>query len=348
MKKKFVVHFVVLFFLFCSLAYAQTNTLTIIGANAKIGTENNLVVLHLTNSIPLRGIQLTLSYPQALSVGNISKTTRTKDLLIQYHEPVSGQINVLIYSFSNENILPDTGSIADMTFDVFPHALPEYHPLELKDIYASGLNGQNVELEIIDGVFVIEDNATPVELINFEAHFLREEDVVTLQWSTRSETNNYGFEIQRGTGGMAFEKIGFVEGRGTTSNTHLYRFIDSNISSDLINYRLKQINFDGSSQFSETFSVTRSTPSNYKLYQNYPNPFNPTTVISYQLPQQSYVELVISNMAGQMVTRLVSEQQAEGRYQYEWDAGDMVSGVYFYRIMADQQFVQMKKLILLK
>jgi hypothetical protein len=84
------------------------------------------------------------------------------------------------------------------------------------------------------------------------------------------------------------------------------------------------------------------------LHQNYPNPFNPTTTISYQLPVSSNVELTIYSMAGQMVTRLVSEQQAEGRYQYEWDAGDMASGVYFYRIMAGQQFVQMKKLILLK
>ncbi len=88
-------------------------------------------------------------------------------------------------------------------------------------------------------------------------------------------------------------------------------------------------------------------PETFSLNQNYPNPFNPSTIISYQLPQQSNVELAIYNMAGQIVSSLVSEQQSAGSYQYEWDADGLVSGVYFYRITAGE-FVKVKKLLLLK
>ena len=88
-------------------------------------------------------------------------------------------------------------------------------------------------------------------------------------------------------------------------------------------------------------------PETFSLNQNYPNPFNPSTIISYQLPQQSNIELVIYNMAGQIVTSLVSEQQSAGSYQYEWNAGGLASGVYFYRITAGE-FVKVKKLLLLK
>ena len=88
-------------------------------------------------------------------------------------------------------------------------------------------------------------------------------------------------------------------------------------------------------------------PSAFVLHQNYPNPFNPTTTISYDLPQQSNVELAIYNMAGQNVAKLVSEQQTAGSYQYEWHAGDLASGVYIYQLKTDT-FTASHKLLLLK
>jgi len=88
-------------------------------------------------------------------------------------------------------------------------------------------------------------------------------------------------------------------------------------------------------------------PKSFILHQNYPNPFNPITNISYQLPVSNKVELTIHNITGQKVATLVSKLQSAGSYNYEWDASELASGVYFSRITAGD-FVQMKKLILLK
>ena len=92
---------------------------------------------------------------------------------------------------------------------------------------------------------------------------------------------------------------------------------------------------------------TKAIPSKYMLHQNYPNPFNPKTVISYQLPVASDITLSIYSITGQKVATLVSEIQTPGNHKYEWDASNMASGVYYYRLTADN-FVGMKKLILLK
>jgi len=86
----------------------------------------------------------------------------------------------------------------------------------------------------------------------------------------------------------------------------------------------------------------------YHLFQNYPNPFNPKTVISYQLPVSTEVELAILNLTGQKVATLVSSRQTAGIHKYEWDASGLTSGLYFYRITAGQMLAQTKKLILLK
>jgi len=92
-------------------------------------------------------------------------------------------------------------------------------------------------------------------------------------------------------------------------------------------------------------------PKKFALYQNYPNPFNPKTVISYQLPKISIVELYIYNILGQKVAELVSEKQPAGMYKVEWGATGFASGVYLYRLSAQGEthnFSQSRKLILLK
>ena len=94
--------------------------------------------------------------------------------------------------------------------------------------------------------------------------------------------------------------------------------------------------------------VKKNKPEQFALFQNYPNPFNPTTVISYQLPAVSEVDLSIYNILGQKVTTLVSEKQPAGTYKVEWDASSFSSGIYLYRLETDKGFVQSRKLILLK
>ena len=88
-------------------------------------------------------------------------------------------------------------------------------------------------------------------------------------------------------------------------------------------------------------------PSDYTLSQNYPNPFNPSTTIKYSLPKNSYVSLKIYDVLGKEVTVLVDEEKAVGNYKVEFNANNLSSGVYFYRIQAGE-FVDIKKLVLMK
>ena len=89
-------------------------------------------------------------------------------------------------------------------------------------------------------------------------------------------------------------------------------------------------------------------PIRYDLKQNYPNPFNPVTNISYSLPLSGNVSLVIYNLLGEEVSRLVDDIQLQaGDYNTSWDASNMTSGIYFYRLTAGD-FVRMRKMVLLK
>jgi len=98
----------------------------------------------------------------------------------------------------------------------------------------------------------------------------------------------------------------------------------------------------------KTFGFQNAVPSEFVLHQNYPNPFNPKTVISYQLPVFSEVELNIYNILGQKVSTLVSEMQPAGVYKIEWDASVFASGVYFYRLKTAKGFIKTQKMLLIK
>jgi len=90
-----------------------------------------------------------------------------------------------------------------------------------------------------------------------------------------------------------------------------------------------------------------NNPSAYSLQQNYPNPFNPTTVISYQIPQQGFVTLKIFDVLGKEVTVLVNEEKPAGKYEVDFSAKGLASGVYIYRMKVND-FIESKKMILLK
>ncbi len=194
---------------------------------------------------------------------------------------------------------------------------------------------------------------TPVELVSFTAS--ANGNNVTLNWGTATETNNRGFEIYRqsaenksnGDGGR-WEKAGYVQGFGTTTEPHSYTFTD-NIQDrqSSLSYRLKQIDFDGSYEYSKAVEVNINTPDKFLLEQNYPNPFNPATSISYSVPKDGFVHLVVYNVLGQKVTELVNENVRAGSHQVTFNAANLSSGVYYYRIEAGG-FTATRKMILLR
>jgi hypothetical protein len=199
----------------------------------------------------------------------------------------------------------------------------------------------------VDNFAVFGTYIIPVELTSFNAEII--DSKVFLNWETATETNNMGFEIERKSGAADFVKIGFVEGHSTTTEKQNYQFIDvmNEVQANSFTYRLKQIDYDGSYEYSDEVFVDNTAPVDYALQQNYPNPFNPATTISYSLPLKSQVELVIYNTLGESVMRLVNEEKEAGKYSVKFDATNLPSGIYFYKLQAGS-FIETKKMVLMK
>jgi hypothetical protein len=186
----------------------------------------------------------------------------------------------------------------------------------------------------------------PVELSAFNATV--KENFVTLVWTTASELNNSGFEVQRKSNSGSWEKISFVEGKGTTNLGTEYSYLDYLHTYGTYIYRLKQIDLDGSFSYSNEITVQAGLkPDVYNLSQNYPNPFNPVTTIDYQLPMNGFVTLEVYDLLGNRIASLVNEEKASGNYSVRFDAAALSSGVYFYKLSAGN-FSAVKKLTVVK
>jgi hypothetical protein len=197
--------------------------------------------------------------------------------------------------------------------------------------------------------FALYGDVVPVELASFTAS--ADYGVVNLNWSTATETNNQGFEVQRSESGE-FVTIAFVEGHGTTTQTQNYSYTDRNVNVGAYSYRLKQVDFDGTFEYSGIVEVDVPAPAVFSLDQNYPNPFNPSTMISFRLAVDSKVSMTVFNVLGQEVASLLNGNLSAGSHQVTFDATSLNTGVYMYRIEAagidGTNFVDVKKMILTK
>ncbi len=196
------------------------------------------------------------------------------------------------------------------------------------------------------GVWVYADSALiPVELSGFSA--VARDGKVELIWTTSTELNNSGFEVQRSTYNETFENLAFIPGFGTTTEPHSYSFIDQHVTNRNYKYRLKQIDFDGSFEYSKTVEVEVVLPFKFALEQNYPNPFNPATIIKFSTPLKTNVQLKVYDLLGNEIAELINEEMDAGTYEFNFDASDIPAGVYFYALSTGE-LTQTKKMILLK
>ena len=188
----------------------------------------------------------------------------------------------------------------------------------------------------------------PVELVSFTAEAAGKN--VELRWSTATEVNNAGFEVQRSQAEGERKEwigVGFVEGHGTTNAPQAYTFSD-NPGAGAFQYRLKQIDRDGKFEYSQAVEVTAiSTPKEFALAQNYPNPFNPTTAISYQLSAFGFTTLKVYDAIGREVATLVNEVKEAGTYSAQFDGAKLSSGIYFAKLSSSGK-TQIRKLVLMK
>jgi hypothetical protein len=178
---------------------------------------------------------------------------------------------------------------------------------------------------------VSSDNPLPIQLASFKAATLASNDV-TLTWTTASETNNYGFYIQRN--GV---NLGFIAGHGTTLQSHSYSYTD-NPGPGGYQYRLQQVDLDGTATLSESIlmDVTAPVPSKFLLNQNYPNPFNPSTQIAFSVTKEGPVTLRVFDILGREAVTLVNENRKPGQYTKRFDGSRFASGVYMYVLSSSE------------
>lgn len=202
------------------------------------------------------------------------------------------------------------------------------------------------------------DSPVPVELSSFTASV--DKDNVHLNWLTATEMNNFGFDIERRTNGKDdWTKIAFVSGNGTSVVPVHYEYYDLDLQPGSYEYRLKQIDLDGSFEYSGIVSTVVGLPETFTLHQNFPNPFNPATAIHYQIPFRKHdpgadnrTILRIYNLLGEEVRTLVAADQAPGFYKVIWDGKDnlgrrVTSGVYYYQLKSGN-IIDTKKMVLVE
>lgn len=177
-------------------------------------------------------------------------------------------------------------------------------------------------------------------------------NTVVLDWTTATETNNMGFDVEKSSDGVSFSKIGFVKGSGTTTSSKTYQFKDEQPNDGKTYYRLRQIDLNGQFAYSQVIEIETSTVTDFVIYQNYPNPFNPSTTIKFNLPAAAQVNITVFDVMGSEVANILTKDLAQGTHSVDFNASHLASGSYLYTItatMADGTvYRESKKMQLLK
>ena len=223
-------------------------------------------------------------------------------------------------------------------------------------VQVSNVNSLTKESVVNNSIGAIDvDSALPVELVSFTGR--SENGGIFLRWETSTEVDNYGFEIQRSANSVQrpeWEIIGFIQGRGNSNSPNEYSFTDSDKLTGTIQYRLKQIDTDGSFEYSEIIEVIVNTADKFELSQNYPNPFykgtkgSPTTEINYSIPSSfaGIVTLKVYDALGKEVAVLTQKNELPGNHKVTFNAAGLPSGIYFFVLNAGNFRLTRKGLLL--
>jgi len=311
-----------------------------------------------------------------VSVNNLSINTVTGYALNANNSGLNSDYNDY-YNGGNSNLILHNSTIYGNVSDFYnATGLDEHsnsHPVNFvstSDLHLTGSSIGDTNLAGISTSFVTDDIdgnprnpvhpykgadepdvPLPIELSSFTATVNRRD--VNLIWTTASETNNSGFEIERRIVNegipRVWEKVGFVRGSGTTFTPTNYSFKDEGLSTGKYNYRLKQIDLNGNYEYYDLRNeVVIGIKVEYKLSQNYPNPFNPTTKINYELTDDGIVNIKLYDLSGKEIRTILNEAKTAGYYSLEFNAEGLSSGVYIYRMEVDGILKDSKQMILLK
>ena len=268
-----------------------------------------------------------------VDVGNTSPTLYSIDFRFEDNGMVVGSSGRTFYTTDGGTTWNFEHAGMGSVYSVYV----ERTSLDTSSAYACGTSSNIMKNSVV---------IVPVELESFTASV--NGNNVTLNWVTATELNNLGFQIERQAEEQNWMKVGFVDGHGTSTEPQIYNFTDAGLASGVYNYRIKQVDFDGSYHYYNLKKeVEIGAPDSYDLSQNYPNPFNPTTKIKYSVPADGFVNISVYNVLGEKVTDIVNSIQKAGRYEVTFDATNIASGMYIYR-MESGNFVSVKKMMILK
>ncbi len=307
-------------------------------------TGGNAAAYHVGGSISNPAGVLTIGYNVYYASGaansyNAAWSGAVYNDIDQYKTAASPHEDSTI--FKNVHFVSDTdlhladSSVGDYDLAAFP--IPEV-PLDidgqLRSLTTPYRGADEADIQI------------PVELVSLSAQVSG--NSVVLKWSTATETNNYGFEIERYSQLSGWLKTGFVPGSNNSTELKEYSFTDAGLKAGTYNYRIKQVDFNGSYKYYNIAGGIKITPpADYELSQNYPNPFNPATLISYSIPEAGYVSLKIYDLLGREIAVLVNSNMEPGIYSVSFDASDFSSGMYIYELKVND-FTAAKKMMLSK
>lgn len=338
---------------------------------ADLAVARGIVVVNSAGNEGFHSTQNTLGAPadgdSVIAVGAVgssgtrvsfSSVGNTVDGRIKPDVMAMGSGVVVASTYSNTNYSSASGTSFSCPLAAGVAALilshnPSLTPMQVRDAMrntASRANNPDREYGwgILNTLQAISFFPVPVELTSFKASVAK--DVVTLNWETATETNNRGFEIER-AGNPEEEKnwitLGFVKGNGSTTNISAYSFTDEQVVTGTYAYRLKQIDFDGSFEYSNIIHVVVDNPGLFSLSQNYPNPFNPVTNIKFSLPVSGQTSLKVYDMLGREVKTLINKDMPAGNYEVYFNASGLPSGIYFYTL-TNGNFTSSNKMTLLK
>lgn len=289
--------------------------------------DSTHVTLQLPPSAPGNLVGQFISTPLSVQLTWSDNSNNETGFIIEREAQGPEAFIVIDTVLSNQNIFVDF-SVTYLTYNY-----------RVKAFNVSGQSGYSNVAQIV----------VPVELTSFTASL--NESGVLLKWSTASETNNMGFEILRSSqiDINDWKTIGFVDGKGTTSELINYEFYNnlSGLNSPVtLKYKLRQIDFGGTSSYSDIVEVD-FVPETFFLTQNYPNPFNPMTNIKFSVAKDGFVSLKVFNALGKEVKTLVNKNLVAGQYDVTFDGSDLTSGVYIYQLNADNR-IESKKMMMLK
>ncbi len=227
---------------------------------------------------------------------------------------------------------------------------PNLTPMQVRDAMrntASRYNNPDNQYGwgILNAVLATQVFPLPVELTSFNGSFSGNK--INLSWITSSEKNNYGFEVQRENENQSYQTIAFIEGKGTTTNNNFYSYSDESFASGKNYYRLKQLDYDGTFEYSNEIMVEASTFDGFYLSKNYPNPFNPSTKIDFVIPSKSNVTIKLFDLLGREIKELVNEVLEKGNHTLNVDMQDSPSGIYLLKLAAGE-FSKTIKITLIK